>query len=160
MTPPPSPPVGPDASWDRGFTGQEHLSGFELIHMNARVYNPSIGQFLSADPFSDGMVRPDLMGRYRYAADNPLRYVDPTGLWDWGGALVGAVVGFATGGPGGAIAGAVIGGQDVARGVEAKRVLVHTAAGGGGSAAVQLALIAGLEVIGVAAIPQQWTRAA
>src|SRR6202043_2393610 len=37
-----------------------------------------------------------------------------------------------------------------ARGVEAKRVLVHTAAGGVGSAAVQLALIAGLEVIGVA----------
>jgi hypothetical protein len=36
-----------------------------------------------------------------------------------------------------------------ARGVEAKRVLVHTAAGGVGSAAVQLALIAGLEVIGV-----------
>src|SRR5260370_25217854 len=37
-----------------------------------------------------------------------------------------------------------------APGVEAKRVLVHTAAGGVGSAAVQLALIAGLEVIGVA----------
>src|ERR1700751_6302221 len=37
-----------------------------------------------------------------------------------------------------------------ARGVEAKRVLVHTAAGGVGSAAVQLALIAGLEVIGIA----------
>jgi D-arabinose 1-dehydrogenase-like Zn-dependent alcohol dehydrogenase len=38
-----------------------------------------------------------------------------------------------------------------ARGVEAKRVLVHTAANGVGSAAVQLALIAGLEVIGVPA---------
>jgi NADPH2:quinone reductase len=36
------------------------------------------------------------------------------------------------------------------RGVEAKRVLGHTAADGVGSAAVQLALIAGLEVIGVA----------
>ena len=37
-----------------------------------------------------------------------------------------------------------------ARGVEAKTVLVHTAAGGVGSAAVQLALIAGLRVIGIA----------
>ena len=37
-----------------------------------------------------------------------------------------------------------------ARGVEAKTVLVHTAAGGVGSAAVQLALIAGMQVIGVA----------
>jgi RHS repeat-associated protein len=112
---PPSTPAGIGTSWDRGFTGQEHLSGFELIHMNSRVYDPNIGQFLSADSFSDDTVRPDLLGRYRYAADNPLRYVDPTGLWDWGGAIVGAVVGFATGGPGGAIAGAVIGGQDDTR---------------------------------------------
>src|SRR5258708_8687728 len=37
-----------------------------------------------------------------------------------------------------------------ARGVEAKTVLVHTAAGGGGSAAVQLAGIAGMRVIGIA----------
>ncbi|HYM72576.1 MAG TPA: zinc-binding dehydrogenase [Stellaceae bacterium] len=36
-----------------------------------------------------------------------------------------------------------------ARGVEAKTVLVHTAAGGVGSAAVQLALVAGMRVIGV-----------
>ena len=36
------------------------------------------------------------------------------------------------------------------RGVEAKCVLVHTAAGGVGSAAVQLALLAGMRVIGVA----------
>src|SRR5580658_1762856 len=36
-----------------------------------------------------------------------------------------------------------------ARGVEAKTVLVHTAAGGVGSAAVQLALAAGMQVIGV-----------
>ena len=36
-----------------------------------------------------------------------------------------------------------------ARGVEAKTVLVHTAAGGVGSAAVQLALAAGIQVIGV-----------
>jgi NADPH:quinone reductase len=37
-----------------------------------------------------------------------------------------------------------------ARGVAAESVLIHTAAGGVGSAAVQLALIAGLQVIGVA----------
>jgi NADPH2:quinone reductase len=36
------------------------------------------------------------------------------------------------------------------RGVEARTVLVHTAAGGVGSAAAQLALIAGIRVIGVA----------
>ena len=40
--------------------------------------------------------------------------------------------------------------HSAARGVAAKTVLVHTAAGGVGSAAVQLALIAGMRVIGVA----------
>jgi NADPH2:quinone reductase len=40
--------------------------------------------------------------------------------------------------------------HSASRGVEAQTVLVHTAAGGVGSAAVQLALIAGLRVIGVA----------
>jgi NADPH2:quinone reductase len=41
-------------------------------------------------------------------------------------------------------------GSGASRGVEAKTVLVHTAAGGVGSAAVQLARIAGMRVIGVA----------
>jgi hypothetical protein len=41
-------------------------------------------------------------------------------------------------------------GRGASRGVEAKTVLVHTAAGGVGSAAVQLARIAGMRVIGVA----------
>lgn len=40
--------------------------------------------------------------------------------------------------------------HSAARGVAAKTVLVHTAAGGVGSAIVQLALIAGMRVIGVA----------
>jgi len=40
--------------------------------------------------------------------------------------------------------------HSAARGVEAKTVLVHTAAGGVGSAAVQLARLAGMRVIGVA----------
>ena len=42
-----------------------------------------------------------------------------------------------------------------ARGVEAETVLVHTAAGGVGSAAVQLALVAGHRVIGVAGSPEK-----
>jgi RHS repeat-associated protein len=33
----------------RGFTDHEHLEDFELIHMNARVYDPASGRFLSAD---------------------------------------------------------------------------------------------------------------
>ena len=36
---------------DRGFTGHEHLEYVGLIHMNGRVYDPTLGRFLSADPF-------------------------------------------------------------------------------------------------------------
>ncbi|RXJ68309.1 hypothetical protein CRV08_08645 [Halarcobacter ebronensis] len=34
----------------RGFTGHEHIKEFGLIHMNGRVYDPTTGRFLSADP--------------------------------------------------------------------------------------------------------------
>ena len=35
---------------NRGFTGHEHIDEMGFIHMNGRVYDPSIGRFLSADP--------------------------------------------------------------------------------------------------------------
>ena len=35
----------------RGLTGHEHLDGLGLIHMNARLYDPILGRFLSPDPY-------------------------------------------------------------------------------------------------------------
>jgi len=35
----------------RGFTDHEHLDSVGLIHMNGRVYDPTISRFVSADPF-------------------------------------------------------------------------------------------------------------
>ncbi|TBA07730.1 lipid II-degrading bacteriocin [Rhizobium ruizarguesonis] len=64
----------------RGFTGHEQLDSFNLIHMNGRVYNPILAKFLSADPINQ-MVNDTQSGNaYSYARNNPLRYVDPTGL--------------------------------------------------------------------------------
>ncbi|MDR1226846.1 MAG: hypothetical protein LBK47_08125 [Prevotellaceae bacterium] len=34
-----------------GFTGHEHLPEFGLINMNARLYDPLLGRFLSPDPY-------------------------------------------------------------------------------------------------------------
>lgn len=36
-------------SFDRGFTGHEHLYNFGLINMNGRVYDPFMSTFLSSD---------------------------------------------------------------------------------------------------------------
>ena len=41
----------PSLMTGRGFTGHEHLNEFGLIHMNARLYDPILGRFLSPDPY-------------------------------------------------------------------------------------------------------------
>ncbi|MDR0668257.1 MAG: hypothetical protein LBF90_06540, partial [Prevotellaceae bacterium] len=35
----------------RGYTGHEHLPWFNLINMNARLYDAVVGRFLSPDPY-------------------------------------------------------------------------------------------------------------
>jgi RHS repeat-associated protein len=42
------------ATTRRGYTGHEQIDNVMLIHMNARVFDPVMGRFLSADPFVDG----------------------------------------------------------------------------------------------------------
>jgi len=65
---------------DRGFTGHEHLDKFGLINMNGRVFDPLMAMFLSPDNF---VQSPDLtqnLNRYTYCLNNPLKYVDPSGM--------------------------------------------------------------------------------
>jgi RHS repeat-associated protein len=70
--------------FDRGFTGHEQLDAIGLIHMNGRLYDPSIGRFVSADPTLQMPLFTQNYDRYSYVVDNPLRYIDPNGydLWD------------------------------------------------------------------------------
>ena len=74
-------PVVPIAGAEtrRGFTGHEHLDEFALIHMNGRVYDPSLGRFLSADPFIQFPASTQGLNRYSYVRNNPLRATDPDG---------------------------------------------------------------------------------
>ena len=79
-----------DPSWEpqlflgRGYTGHEHLVQFGLINMNARLYDPALGRFLSPDPY---VQMPDFtqnFNRYSYCLNNPLAYKDADGeffLW-------------------------------------------------------------------------------
>ncbi|GAA5444532.1 hypothetical protein Misp06_02719 [Microbulbifer sp. NBRC 101763] len=63
----------------RGYTDHEHLDGVQLIHMNGRVYDPSLGRFLSPDPFIQSPKNSQSYNRYSYVLNNPLSLVDPTG---------------------------------------------------------------------------------
>lgn len=71
---------------DKGFTGLEELSDVGLVHMNARLYDPLVGRFVSADP--TGLKGgPNV---YRYASNNPMGRTDPTGLDDDSGVNTGS----------------------------------------------------------------------
>jgi len=67
----------------RGFTGHEHLPEFDLIQMNARLYDPYTGRFLSPDPYVQLPDFSQSFNRYSYCLNNPLRYVDKDGKIFW-----------------------------------------------------------------------------
>lgn len=69
----------PELFLGRGFTGHEHLTWFGLINMNARLYDPLLGRFLSPDPYVQAPEFTQNFNRYSYALNNPLRYTDLTG---------------------------------------------------------------------------------
>jgi RHS repeat-associated protein len=66
----------------RGYTDQEELDSIGLVHMNARIYDPVITRFLSADSIIQFDDDPQSHNRYSYALNRPLHYIDPTGHYD------------------------------------------------------------------------------
>lgn len=80
----------------RGYTGHEHLTRFGLVNMNARLYDPAVGRFLSPDPL---VQMPDMtqnFNRYSYCLNNPLCYVDEDGEFFWVAVGVAAAIGAIT----------------------------------------------------------------
>ena len=63
----------------RGFLGQEYLAHFGLINLNARLYNPFAGRFLSPDPIFVTEGGPQVFNNFAYCNNNPCRYIDPDG---------------------------------------------------------------------------------
>jgi RHS repeat-associated protein len=86
----------------RGYTGHEMLSGFALINMNGRMYDPVLGRMLSPDNFIQAPLKTQNYNRYTYCLNNPLKYTDPTGNFFLGTVFTGVIdflrVGFTKGG--------------------------------------------------------------
>ena len=79
-----SPDSEPSLFLGRGYTGHEHLPMFGLINMNARLYDPALGRFLSPDPYVQNPLNSQNYNRYSYVLNNPLKYTDPSGeKWKW-----------------------------------------------------------------------------
>jgi RHS repeat-associated protein len=64
----------------RGFTGQEMMDGLCTINFNARIYDPTLGRFLTADPTTETVFNLQILNRYSYVGNNPLSLTDPSGL--------------------------------------------------------------------------------
>ena len=74
-----SPDNQPELLLGRGYTGHEHLPWFGLINMNARLYDPAVGRFLSPDPIIQTPDNTQNFNRYSYCMNNPLKFTDPDG---------------------------------------------------------------------------------
>jgi RHS repeat-associated protein len=61
------------------FTGQEFDAETGLYFYGARYYDPHLGRFISPDSVVADPTEPQLMNRYAYVRNNPLKYTDPTG---------------------------------------------------------------------------------
>lgn len=95
------PSTGDVYDWDeqpylllgRGYTGHEHLREFGLINMNARLYDPALGRFLSPDPYVQAPDFTQNFNRYSYGLNNPLKYVDENGEFILSSLLIGFGIG-------------------------------------------------------------------
>ena len=58
------------------FTGKELDTDTGLYYYNARWYDPNLGRFITEDPARDGV------NWFIYVNNNPLNFIDPTGLED------------------------------------------------------------------------------
>ncbi|WP_447079027.1 RHS repeat domain-containing protein [Shewanella algae] len=71
--------IAPAAS--KGYTGHEGIDNLNLIHMNGRIYDPTIGRFLQADPHIQAPTNTQSYNRYSYVLNNPMSYSDPSGFF-------------------------------------------------------------------------------
>ena len=65
----------------RGFTNHEMLDEVGVVHMNGRIYDPTLARFLQADPYVQFPSNLQNHNRYSYVMNNPLSYTDPTGYF-------------------------------------------------------------------------------
>ena len=65
------------------YTSQEFDAETGLYNYNARLYNPSLGRFISPDTIVPDPSNPQAFNRYSYVINNPIMYTDPSGHDFW-----------------------------------------------------------------------------
>src|SRR5690606_4696696 len=62
-----------------GYTGHDTDPDTQYVYMQQRYYDPRVGRFLSVDPVTAYSDPVGQFNRYRYANNNPFRFIDPDG---------------------------------------------------------------------------------
>lgn len=106
-------------SISQGYTNHKMINDMDIIHMNGRTYDPTLGRFLQADPFIQFPNNSQSYNRYSYVLNNPMSYSDPSGYFlsglkkfvkKYGRMIVAAVASYYTFGAASAYFGSVIAG--------------------------------------------------
>ena len=63
------------------YTGHPYDPVLSIYYARARMYDAADRRFMAADLFSGWIVTPSVLVRYKYVLNNPLRNIDPTGLF-------------------------------------------------------------------------------
>ncbi|MGH8084026.1 MAG: RHS repeat domain-containing protein [Lysobacter sp.] len=107
-----------------GYTGHVEDAATGLVQMQQRYYDPMLGRFLSVDPVVANASNGANFNRYRYANNNPYKFVDPDGrqshmacAMNPANAAVCAEAGMATSGGASGAAGGSSGGRGIIAGI-------------------------------------------
>jgi len=60
--------------------GEAYEEESQLIFLRNRYYDPELGRFISADSEFGSITNPQSLNPYTYVNNNPLNFIDPTGL--------------------------------------------------------------------------------
>ena len=73
-----APPASPNTL---RFAGKELDAETGFDYFGGRYYASPNGRFITVDPMQGRLADPQTLNRYAYARNNPLRFVDPSGLY-------------------------------------------------------------------------------
>jgi RHS repeat-associated protein len=78
-------PLGESGGEPYGFTGEQWDASAGLVFLRARYMQPTLGVFLSRDPWMGYEQMPGTNNGFNYAMGNPINLSDPSGLYPWSG---------------------------------------------------------------------------
>ncbi|WP_106768772.1 RHS repeat-associated core domain-containing protein [Paenibacillus faecalis] len=61
------------------YSGEYWDATTDLQYLRSRWYDPSVGRFINEDTYEGELNNPLSLNLYTYVANNPLRYIDPSG---------------------------------------------------------------------------------